>query len=48
MLAKEEEEAREGLGVWDQQMPAITYKMDEQQGPPEEHRELYSTSCNKT
>ena len=47
MLAKEEEEARDGLGVWDQQMPAITYKMDEQQGPPEEHRELYSTSCNK-
>ena len=22
-------------------MPAITHKMDEQQGPPEEHRELY-------
>ena len=34
MLAKEEEEASDGLGVCDQHMPAITNKMDEQQGPP--------------
>ena len=47
MLAKEEEEVSDGLGVLDQHMPAITNKMDEQQGPPAEHRELYSTSCNK-
>lgn len=47
MLAKEEDEASDGLGVCNWQMPAITNKMDEQQGPPAEHRELYSTSCNK-
>ena len=37
----------EGLGVWDQQMQTIIYRMDEQQGPTVEHRELYSISCDK-
>ena len=38
---------RDGLGVWDEQMQAIIYRMDEQQGPTVEHRELYSISCDK-
>ena len=36
-----------GLGVWDQQMQIIIYRMDKQQGPTVQHRELYSVSCNK-
>ena len=35
------------LGVWDQQMQTITYRMDKQQGPTVEHRELYPISCDK-
>ena len=31
---------RDGLGVWDQQMQAIRYKMDKEQGPTESHRKL--------
>ena len=27
------EVGRDGLGVWDQQMQTITYRMDKQQGP---------------
>ena len=38
---------REVLGVWDSQMQIIIYRMGEQQGPTVEHRELYSTSCDK-
>ena len=38
---------REGLGVWDQQMQTSIYRMDKQQGPTAEHRELYSISCDK-
>ena len=38
---------RDGLGVWDQQMQTIMYRMDKQQGPTVEHRELYSISCDK-
>ena len=34
--------ARDGLGVWDQQMQTIIYRMDKQQGPTVQHRELYS------
>ena len=33
---------RDRLGVWGQQMQAITYRMDEQQGLTIQHRELYS------
>ena len=38
---------RDELGVWGQQMQTITYRMDEQQGPTVQHRELYSMSCDK-
>ena len=38
---------REGLGVQDQQMQTIIYRMDKQQGPTVQHRELYSISCDK-
>ena len=38
---------RVGVGVWDQQMQAGIYRMDKQQGPTVQHRELYSTSCDK-
>ena len=38
---------RDGLGVWDQQMQTIIYRMDKQQGPTVQHRELYSVSCDK-
>ena len=31
---------RDELGVWDQQMQAIMYKMDKEQGPTESHRKL--------
>ena len=35
---------RDKLGVWDQQMQTIIYRMDKQQGPTVQHRELYSIS----
>ena len=38
---------RDGLGVWDQQMQTIIYKMDRQQGLTVQHRELYSMSYDK-
>ena len=38
---------RDDLEVWDQQMQTIMYRMDKQQGPTVEHRELYSISCDK-
>ena len=48
MVAKGEGEwERDGLGVWDEQMQTIIYRMDTQQGPTVEHRELYSISCDK-
>ena len=37
---------REGLGERDQQMQTIICRMDKQQGPTVQHRELYSISCN--
>ena len=37
---------RDGLGVWDQQMQTIIYRIDKQ-GPTVQHRELYSISCDK-
>ena len=39
---------RDELGVWDQQMQTIIYRMDKQQGPIVQHRELYSASHNKS
>ena len=37
---------RDKLGVWDEQKHTTVYKIDKQQGPTVEHRELYSASCN--
>ena len=37
----------EGLGIWDQQMQIIIYRMDKQQSPIVQHRELCSISCDK-
>ena len=34
-------------GGWDQQMQTITHRMDKQQGPTVQQRELYSISCDK-
>ena len=34
------------LGVWDQQIHTTVYKIDKEQGPTVEHRQLYSVSCN--
>ena len=36
------------LGVWDQQIQTTIYKINKQQGPTVQHRELYSISCNKS
>ena len=38
---------KDGLGVWDQQMQTGIYRMDKQQGPTVQHRELQSISCDK-
>ena len=38
---------RERLGVWDQQMQISIHRMDKQQGPTVQHRELYAISCDK-
>ena len=39
---------REGdkLGIWDEQIHTTIYKIGKQQGPTEQHRELYSISYN--
>ena len=37
---------RDEVGVWDQQMQTVIYRMDKQ-GPTVQHRELYSISCDK-
>ena len=37
---------RDKLGVWDQQIHTV-YKIDKQQGPTVQHRELYSIFYNK-
>ena len=37
----------QGLGVLDQQMQTITYRVDKQQGPTITHGKLYSFSYNK-
>ena len=34
------------VGVWDQQIQTTIYKIDKQQGPTVQHRELYSVSFN--
>ena len=37
----------DGLRVWDEQMQTIIFRMDKQQGPTGEHRELYSVSSDE-
>ena len=37
----------DGLRVWDEQMQTIIFRMDNQQGPTGEHRELYSVSSDE-
>ena len=39
---------RDKLGVWDQQIHPTIYKIDKQQGPTVQQRELYSISCNNS
>ena len=34
------------LGVWDQQIHTTIYKIDKQEGPTVQHRELYSIFCD--
>ena len=36
-----------GEGVWDYNIQTTAYKIDKQQGPTVQLRELYSISCNK-
>ena len=38
---------RDVVGGWGQQLLAIIYKMDKQQGPTVQHGELYSISYDK-
>ena len=33
-------------GAWDEHTHTIIYKIDNQQGPTVQHRELYSVSCD--
>ena len=37
---------RDELGGWDWHMHTTKCKIDNQQGPTEQHRELYSVLCN--
>ena len=39
---------REGFRVWDQQIQTSIHRMDRQQGPTVQHRELKSVSCDKS
>ena len=36
---------RNSLGVWDGHVHTAVFKTDNQQGPPAEHRELFSILC---
>ena len=38
------EQGRDGVGGWALQIQTIIYRMDKQQGPTVQHRELYSIS----
>ena len=44
---EERDWGRDGVGDWGQQMQAIIYRMDKEQDPNVQHRELYSISCDK-
>ena len=38
----------DGVGVCNKQLQPIIYRIDKQQGPTVQHRELYPISCNKS
>ena len=42
--AKGEDVGEDGWGVWDQQLPAMIHRMDEQKGPAVEYREYIQYS----
>ena len=42
-----EKEGRGKSGIQDWQIQTTKYKVDKQQGPTVQQRELYSVSCNK-
>ena len=37
----------ECIGTWGLEMQTVMYRIDKQQGPTVQHRELYSVSCDK-
>ena len=37
---------RDKLGIWDQHTHTTIYKIDNQEGPMVQHKELYSMLCN--
>ena len=41
------ERERDGLGIWGWQIQTITFRIDKQQGPTVQHRELYPVSWGK-
>ena len=45
-MVTKEEGGRNKLGVRDQHVHSTKYKIDNQQGPTVQHRELYPVSCN--
>ena len=48
MVAKgEAQQGKEGLGAWGQQMETSIYRIEKQQGPSVQHRELHSMPCDK-
>ena len=49
-LPREGRWGRDRVGVWDKQIQATTHRMDKQQGPTVQHRELliYSILWDKT
>ena len=47
MVTKGKGEKRNKLGVWNQQIQTTVYKIDKQQGPTVQRKELCSLSCNK-
>ena len=48
LVAKEEKRHEgDGLRVCDYQMQTSVYRINKQQGPTVQHREIYSISCDK-
>ena len=47
MISKGVGVERDGLGGWDQPMQTVIHRIDKQQRPTVQHRELYSIFYNK-